>query len=46
MLIKEAMGTDEIAGFSATNGWFEKWKLSYQIRENKKSKQWSPGDKC
>ena len=35
MLIKDALGDNSLDDFTATNGWFEKWKISYNLRENR-----------
>ena len=33
MNIKESLNSPEIASFTASNKWLEKWKLSYGIKE-------------
>lgn len=33
MNIKESLNRPELASFMASNGWLEKWKLSYSIKE-------------
>ena len=33
MDIKESLNRPELASFTASNGWLEKWKLSYGIKE-------------
>jgi len=33
MNIKESLNRPELASFTASNGWLEKWKLSYGIKE-------------
>ena len=33
MNIKESPNRPELASFTASNGWLEKWKLSYDIKE-------------
>ena len=33
MLIKEALGDEELSGFTATNGWLEKFRISHKLKD-------------
>ena len=33
--IKKHLNNDEFLTFTASNGWLEKWKISYDIREKR-----------
>ena len=35
MEIKKCLDPEEFQNFTASNGWLEKWKLSYDIRKSK-----------
>lgn len=35
MLIKEKLGKDDLAVFTASNGWLEKFKQTYGVRETR-----------
>ena len=35
MLIKESLNKDELASFTASNGWLEKFKQTYELRETR-----------
>ena len=35
MLIKERLNNDDLATFTASNGWLEKFKITYGLRETR-----------